>query len=64
MAVLAIGRYFENQTRRCRREPTLQEILSDSIVQAVMEADGINPAVLEAELRRIARELSRVRADN
>jgi hypothetical protein len=39
-------------------------MFSDPIVQAVMEADGINPAVLEAELRRIARELSRVRADN
>jgi hypothetical protein len=26
-----------------RREPTLDEILSDSIVIAVMEADGINP---------------------
>jgi hypothetical protein len=33
------------------REPTLNEILSDSIVRAVMEADGIDPRELEATLR-------------
>jgi len=27
----------------CHREPTLDEILSDSIVRAMMEADGIDP---------------------
>jgi hypothetical protein len=37
--------------RWCRREPTITEILSDSIVQAVMEADGIDPEALEAQLR-------------
>jgi len=36
------------------REPTLAEILSDTIVRAVMDADGVDPAALEAELRRMA----------
>jgi hypothetical protein len=31
-------------------------MLSDSIVQAVMEADGVDPKVLETELRGMARE--------
>jgi hypothetical protein len=43
----------------CHREPTLDGILSDSIVRAVMEADGIEPQelvkdkadALEAELK-------------
>jgi hypothetical protein len=35
----------------CHREPTLDEILSDSIVRAVMEADGIKPQELAAMLR-------------
>ena len=40
--------------RFCRREPRLKEILMDSIVKAVMEADGVDPRELEAELRQIA----------
>jgi hypothetical protein len=32
----------------CHREPTLDEILSDSIVRGVMEADGIEPQELAA----------------
>src|SRR5262249_32053843 len=39
------------------REPTLAEILSDTIVRAVMDADGVDPAALEAELRRMARAI-------
>ena len=35
------------------REPTLDEILSDSIVRAVMEADGIEPQELAAMLRQV-----------
>ena len=35
-----------------QREPTLKEILSDSIVTALMEADGVDPHELEAMLRR------------
>jgi hypothetical protein len=30
-----------------RREPTLNEILSDCIIRAVMESDGIDPQELE-----------------
>jgi hypothetical protein len=36
----------------CHREPTLDEILSDSIVRAVMEADGVEPQELAAMLRQ------------
>jgi hypothetical protein len=35
-------------------EPTLDEILSDSIVQAVMRADVVDPNELRAELHKIA----------
>jgi len=36
------------------REPRLEEMLADSIIRAVMEADGIDPRELEAELRQTA----------
>ena len=36
------------------REPTLSEILSDSIVKALMNADGVDPIALEAMLRQMA----------
>jgi hypothetical protein len=39
------------------REPTLDEMLSDSIVRAVMEADGIDPQELALMLRQIGRSL-------
>jgi hypothetical protein len=38
-------------------EPTLHEILSDSIVAALMQADGVDAVALKAMLRKIAREL-------
>ena len=41
----------------CHREPTLNGILSDSIVRAVMEADGVNRHELEVMLRRVAQRL-------
>jgi hypothetical protein len=41
------------------REPTLDEMLSDSIVRAVMEADGIDPQELAATLRQAGRKLVR-----
>jgi hypothetical protein len=41
------------------REPTLNEILSDSIVRALMEADGIDPQELSATLRQTGRKLVR-----
>jgi hypothetical protein len=36
-----------------QHEPTLKEILSDSIVTALMEADGVDPDELEAMLKKI-----------
>jgi|AmaraimetFIIA100_FD_contig_123_74803_length_688_multi_4_in_0_out_1_2 hypothetical protein len=43
------------------REPTLDEILSDCIVRALMEADEIDPHELAATLRQVGRKLSRER---
>ena len=43
----------------CHREPTLEEILSDSITKAVMEADGVDPQELAAALRQASRSPSR-----
>jgi len=39
------------------REPTLDEILSDSIVEAVMQADAVDPEELGVMLGQIARTL-------
>lgn len=36
-------------------EPSLSEALADPIVRAMMKADGVDPSMLEADLRRIAR---------
>lgn len=41
------------------REPTLDEILSDSIIRALMEVDGIDPQELAAALREVGLELVR-----
>jgi hypothetical protein len=54
MTLLAIGRRIGNPMSWCRREPTITEILSDSIIVAVMKADGVDPSALEAQLRGIA----------
>jgi hypothetical protein len=35
------------------REPTLEDILSDSIVRAMMAADGVNPRELKSMLTRV-----------
>jgi hypothetical protein len=40
--------------RWCHREPTLEEILSDPIFKAMMDADGVDPEELEAMLRAVA----------
>jgi len=37
------------------REPTLDDMLSESIVEAMMRADGVDPHELKELLRRIAR---------
>jgi hypothetical protein len=36
------------------RDPTLAELLSDSMTRAVMRADGVNPTELENFLRNLA----------
>lgn len=43
-------------TRRAMspHEPTLAELLSDGIVQAVMKADGVDAKALAADLRKTA----------
>ena len=41
-----------------RREATLEEIFSDPIVRAMMEADGVNSHELAAMLRQVAQRLS------
>jgi hypothetical protein len=43
----------------CHREPTLKDMLSDSIIRAVMEADGVDPHELEATLAQISSSRSR-----
>jgi hypothetical protein len=45
----------------CHREPTLKDILSDSIIRVVMEADGVDPQKLEATLRQMAVGLRKTR---
>jgi hypothetical protein len=43
-----------NESVWYQREPTIAEILSDSLVKAMMRADGVDPRLLERELRTIA----------
>jgi hypothetical protein len=43
------------------REPTLEEMLSDPIVRALMDADGVDPHELEAMLKEVARTLGAAR---
>ena len=43
-----------NESVWYQREPTISEILSDSMVRAMMRADGVDPVMLERELRTIA----------
>ena len=43
------------------REPRLEDMLADSIVKAVMEADGVDPRKLEAEVRQTASLLRAIR---
>jgi len=48
-----------NESLWYQREPTISEILSDTMIKAVMRADGVDPRLLERELRTIA-EIVRV----
>jgi hypothetical protein len=45
-----------------QHEPTLQDILSDSIVKAVMKADGVDPHQLAAMLKEVGRKWARAHA--
>ena len=50
-----------------QREPTIAEILSDSLVRVVMRADGVDPEMLERNLRSMAQMIetnSRIAADS
>jgi hypothetical protein len=58
MTLLAIGQQLGNRMRWCRRDPAIAEILSDSIVKALMEADRIDSQVLDAKLRSMAQQIS------
>ncbi|HEY6992144.1 MAG TPA: hypothetical protein VH397_00395 [Xanthobacteraceae bacterium] len=40
-----------------RREPTLEDILTDPIVVALMDADGVDARELAAMLRDVGRKL-------
>jgi hypothetical protein len=54
MISLAIARRCGSPISWNFREPTITEMLSDSIVMAMMKADGVDPVVLEAQLRGMA----------
>ena len=55
MISLAIARRCGSPISWGFREPTITEMLSDSIVMAMMAADGVDPVALEAQLRDMAR---------
>jgi hypothetical protein len=46
----------------CFSEPTLDEVLSDPLVQDVMASDGVDRAELQASLSEIAGDIRRRRA--
>jgi hypothetical protein len=46
-----------NESVWYQREPTIAEILSDSIIEAMMRADGVNPEMLERDLRSVAQTM-------
>jgi hypothetical protein len=41
----------------CHRELSLHDALSDPVIQTLMDADGVDPVALEADLREIAKTL-------
>ena len=43
------------------REPTLEDMLSDPIIRAVMDADRVDPHELQAMLKDVGRALSAAR---
>ena len=61
MALTTIGRRVGTPISRCGDDLTIAEMLSDSIVQALMEADGIDPEMLKELLRNVAEQISLAR---
>jgi hypothetical protein len=59
MGPIMTGR-FGTPSWRCR-DLTIAEMLSDSIVQTLMKADGVNPQALQLELRRVALQIEFMR---
>jgi hypothetical protein len=54
-----------NESVWYQREPTIAEILSDSMIKAMMRADRVDPVVLERDLRSIAQTMqSNTRIEN
>jgi hypothetical protein len=49
--------------RFCHDELTLDEMLSDPLIDAMMRADGVDPEQLGADLARLAEEQAQVPAD-
>ena len=50
-----------------QREPTIAELLSDALVKVVMRADGVDPQMLERDLRSMAQMIetnSRIASDS
>jgi hypothetical protein len=62
MISLPIARRCVNPMSWSFREPTITEMLSDSIVMAVMAADGVDPIALEAQLRGLAKPATAARS--
>jgi len=42
--------------RYCHDELTLDQLLADPVIAAVMQADGVDPAELQSDLARFAEE--------
>ena len=49
--------WCQNESVWYQREPTIAEILSDSMVKAMMRADGVDPEMLERDLRSVAQTM-------
>jgi hypothetical protein len=61
MGLMTVGRRAALPISWRCQDLTIAEMLSDSIVQALMAADGVDPQVLQSELRSVARQLASVR---
>jgi len=48
---------------RCR-QPAIKEVVNDTLIRAVMRADGVDPAELESTLRSLAARRQRAPRPN